>query len=422
MAILKTVQSFSQNFLKLEIWIVGVSAITSIVWPPLIPAAIMVAALFWLIRLVAYGRLSLRTPNDWAIIILIVSIMVTTLVTAFPETTMPQVFRSLLGVGLYYAIINWTDSPKRLRIVFFGMTLSSFILVMVAPVSVTWQIEKLPFMPPELYERFILLVSDTIHPNVLAGSLLIMLPIILCRVLFGWEELNWSERIITSLVVLFILIGLFLTQSRGAWIAFIFLILTVPLLRWRRGWILVCILVCITAGAAFYIGTEKIIRAFTVHTSSRLEIWKRAIYMIEDFPLTGIGMGSFLEVLKSIYPNSPTTSANASHAHNIFLQIAVDLGIPGLIAWIAILIGIVAISWQIFLSGTITKSGLTAGLGAGILFSQFALVIHGITDAVTWGMVRSAPVIWVIWGLTISAWMVTVKQTASRNIKKQKLK
>jgi hypothetical protein len=32
-----------------------------------------------------------------------------------------------------------------------------------------------------------------------------------------------------------------------------------------------------------------------------------------------------------------------------------------------------------------------AGLGAGLLHSQLALVLHGLTDAVTWGMVRLAP-------------------------------
>jgi len=38
------------------------------------------------------------------------------------------------------------------------------------------------------------------------------------------------------------------------------------------------------------------------------------------------------------------------------------------------------------------------GLGAGLLAAQAALVVHGLTDAVTWGMVRSAPVVWLIWG------------------------
>ena len=40
-------------------------------------------------------------------------------------------------------------------------------------------------------------------------------------------------------------------------------------------------------------------------------------------------------------------------------------------------------------------------IGAGFFCSQLALATHGMTDAVTWGMVRPAPLVWVIWG-TIS--------------------
>jgi putative inorganic carbon (HCO3(-)) transporter len=42
------------------------------------------------------------------------------------------------------------------------------------------------------------------------------------------------------------------------------------------------------------------------------------------------------------------------------------------------------------------------------LGSQLALAVHGITDAVTWGMVRPAPLIWALWGLAIAAWYAYV--------------
>ena len=50
----------------------------------------------------------------------------------------------------------------------------------------------------------------------------------------------------------------------------------------------------------------------------RLEIWQRAIYVIQDFPFTGIGMGTFGPVAQTLYPFFGT-NANAlvPHAHNI---------------------------------------------------------------------------------------------------------
>jgi putative inorganic carbon (HCO3(-)) transporter len=38
-----------------------------------------------------------------------------------------------------------------------------------------------------------------------------------------------------------------------------------------------------------------------------------------------------------------------------------------------------------------------------LLCSQVALVVHGLTDAVTWGMVRPAPLVWALWGLAMAS-------------------
>lgn len=50
--------------------------------------------------------------------------------------------------------------------------------------------------------------------------------------------------------------------------------------------------------------------------------------MVADFPFTGAGMGTFNDVGALLYPfyevNNPGT-------HNWYLQVGVDLGIPGLI-------------------------------------------------------------------------------------------
>ena len=97
------------------------------------------------------------------------------------------------------------------------------------------------------------------------------------------------------------------------------------------------------------------------------------------------------------------------HAHNLFLQIGVDLGIPGLIAWLAILLVVLALSWKLYRYGRVHQNVQCAALGAGLLCSQLALVVHGMTDAVTWGMVRPAPLVWAIWGLAVAGWYVCIQ-------------
>ncbi|MCH8188148.1 MAG: O-antigen ligase family protein [Proteobacteria bacterium] len=74
--------------------------------------------------------------------------------------------------------------------------------------------------------------------------------------------------------------------------------------------------------------------------SSRLELWSRAQYAIQDFPFTGLGMGTFQPVVNVLYPLFMIGSETEFvHPHNHLLSAAVDLGIPGLIAYISIWLG-----------------------------------------------------------------------------------
>jgi putative inorganic carbon (HCO3(-)) transporter len=132
--------------------------------------------------------------------------------------------------------------------------------------------------------------------------------------------------------------------------------------------------------------------------AGRLEIWSRGWYMVQDFPFTGIGMGLHEKMIEVMYPYfiNPIPLA---HAHNLFLQVAVDLGIPGLIAWLGILVNVILACITLIRS----REPLLRAAGAGLLASNVALCVHGLTDAVTWGMVRTAPLVWALWGLAIGA-------------------
>lgn len=386
----------------------------SFVWFSLLPAAVITAAVFWLLRWFATGRLTKRTPADGGVILLIVMVPVTLWATALPAITIPQVYRLLTGVAFFYAIVNWCNSPKRLRILLLGATLAGMLLAVFAAVSVQWPVGKLAFISGQLYQDFSVLVSDTVHPNVLAGSLVLLLPIPLAGLLFAWRKTGWAEKIIYSETSLVMLVVLALTQSRGAWMAIGMVLLALVILRWRRGWLIFVPVFILGLVVISQLGMPRILElAFSSGSISgwdgRREIWSRAIYMIQDFPFTGIGMGSFGNVADALYPFFSYSPGAIPHAHNLFLQIAVDLGIPGLLAWLAILLVVVALSWQLYRFGRVHQNVQSAGLGAGLLCSQLALVVHGMTDAVTWGMVRPAPLVWAVWGLAVAAWYVYIR-------------
>lgn len=382
---------------------VSVAIAASLVSARFLLPAVLITVFFWLIRFLAYGRFSYRTLADIPILILSATIPITLWVTAFPETTSIQVYRLLSGIGLFYAIVNWGWTLQRLRWIINGLIIIGLLLAVAAPIAVEWS-AKLAFIPAQIYQPFDIMLSDTIHPNVMAGSLALILPISLGWFLFAWRELTILEKLLAFFSSLSMLIVLVLTQSRGAWIAIFAVLVFFPLFRWKWGWILSLFGILATAGLVYAIGITRVMNAIVSGGSirgiqGRLEIWERAYYMIRDFPFTGIGMGSFTQVADALYPFSIANPGTIFHAHNLFLQIGADLGIIGLFAWVAIFVIHLVQAWKSRLDGIKRNQLLIGAAGFALASSFLVMAIHGVTDAVVWGMVRPAPLVWAIWGI-----------------------
>jgi putative inorganic carbon (HCO3(-)) transporter len=116
---------------------------------------------------------------------------------------------------------------------------------------------------------------------------------------------------------------------------------------------------------------------------SRLEIWTRARYGLEDFPFTGIGLGTFRRLAPLLYPLflvSP--DRDIAHAHNHLLQTGLDLGLPGLITYLALWLLAGAMLWRSWhRKQNVWQCALVIGL-AGALVGHF---VYGLTDAVALG-------------------------------------
>jgi putative inorganic carbon (HCO3(-)) transporter len=408
-------RKFALSFTNLEIWVIGLCVAASFISPRALPVALGSVLVFGLFRMIAHSQLSIRTPADWPIGLMILMAPVTCWASAAPEITIPQVFRLLAGIGIYYAIINWTISFNRMRWLLRGVWLAGLGLALYAFVSVQWGNTKLYFIPAAIYTQFPTLVTDTANPNVMAGNLVILLPCLLGVLLFSGKRLQWFDQGLSVLAASVITIVLILTQSRGGIFALGEILMLLVALRWKRGWILLAGAVVLVSAVVLFFGSTTILDVILANATlggidGRLEVWSRAVYMIQDFPFTGVGMGSYGRTADLLYPFFLYAPGTTSHAHNLFLQIAVDLGVPGLIAWLAIWILMLSTAFQLYRYGQARQDGLAGGLGAGFMCSQIALVSHGMLDAVTWGMVKPAPLVWVLWGLTVAGWYVYGRQ------------
>ena len=341
-------RTLTRPLAEIEIGPVALVVAVSVLATRALPAALAVAALFWPIRWLAYGHLTLRSAADWPLALLLLTLPVTLWATALPTVTQVEVLRLLTGVALYYAIVNWTghtNVQRHLRWLVIGLVAAGLALALTAPFVVAWaSVGKLPFIPTALYNRLSSPLADPVNANVMAGALVLLLPLALALPLFAWRELSWFQRLLTVIAALAMLGMLMFTQSRGALLALGVVLLLLPALRWRRGWLLAPAVALAAAGAVWWFGPGHVLEALSRAQALggldvRLEVWSRGLYMVQDFPFTGIGMGTFRQVANLLYPFFLAgPDANIPHAHNLLLQVAVDQGLPGLIMWLAVLL------------------------------------------------------------------------------------
>ena len=407
---------FARWLLDYEALIIAAVVAATFVDSRWLPLALAVALAFWPLRWLVEGRFTLRTPLDWGMVGLLGMLPVTLWVTAYPEETRLQAMRLLCGILLFYSLVNWANTPARLRWVGRGLALAGVGLAAFALVSVRWNEYKLPFIPDGIYRLFPRLVSNDVHPNVMGGALVILLPLALGLLLFGWRAQSRLEKAGLLLAAVAMLAVLALTKSRGAWMGLLAALALLVVLRWRWGWLVLAL-----GGGGFAawiagLGWGPFLEMLTANEAirgldGRIEIWSRGLYLARDFPFTGAGMGAYGPLVDRLYPFFLEPPGSIPHAHNLFLQVAVDLGLPGLLAWLVVLGGGVACAWRVWRAGRLSSDRLAAGLGAGLLACLAALAVHGLTDAVAWTMARSAPLMWAVFGLICAACRVYCPQT-----------
>ncbi|MEE8390592.1 MAG: O-antigen ligase family protein, partial [Anaerolineae bacterium] len=216
-----------------------------------------------------------------------------------------------------------------------------------------------------------------------------------------------SDRVLSVAVCLLMGLILLLTKSRGGYIAAAVGGLMVMWLSVRRRWasvlILVLSLVVIGMGVWLLFGTKSqtpdLVEGATDPSTwvFRQQVWRTVLWMMADFPFTGVGMGSFNDVASLLYalyvPQNPG-------AHNLYFQVGVDLGIPGMIAYIAVLMLTLWMAGSAMREFTQRGDGTLRVVAVGAMSGMVALMVHGGADHTVWNT-RAAFIPWVVMGLVV---------------------
>jgi O-antigen ligase len=157
---------------------------------------------------------------------------------------------------------------------------------------------------------------------------------------------SWMRKALGVLLAL-ILVNLFLTYSRGGWIAFLITCLLLMLFAGRRavrvtvGCVIIAFLTSIVAVESM---RERLIYIFGVDgDQGRWRMWVASVLMFLDSPLYGLGLGTFMNHLdiylsQYVHHRSGFMVLGAQYAHNGYLQILAEAGGLGLASFLAMLV------------------------------------------------------------------------------------
>jgi len=371
--------------------------------------AVLAVLAFWPIAFLAERRMLPPSPLNLALIVLLLWLPVNIWAAVEQSIAWQAAGYLLLGVAFYTGAVRWPLFRRHPGLLASMLLVFGGLLALVGPLIVIDQGTWTWFAP---FQRRAATITaqfgETINPNILAGALVVVLPLAAALLIAPqsstlrrqWQKLLW--RLMLATLTLLLLTIILFTRSRGAQLAAIASLGVVVCMRWPRLWWIAPALALAVVGAFLWMSPDVVLEQISAGGAiggldERLEIWARALYAIQDFAFTGVGIGHFNRVIPLLYPYfliSP--SVDIPHAHNMILQIGVDLGLPGLIAWLAIqmtVIALLTVTWR-------RQTGLSRTLAGGVLGALVAMLVHGQLDATLWGT-RLAFLPWMLYALAV---------------------
>ena len=238
------------------------------------------------------------------------------------------------------------------------------------------------------------------NPNIFAGYLCIVAAYVM-----GYISVEKNSRKrwgLFGLLLLVILCEVF-TFSRGFWVALTAEILAFVLFFYRKGILYllgVAMAGAVLAGPAVWQRLDTL-RHFTEDSSAamRLAYLEIAQAIVEDHPL-GIGWYNYRYVFPEYDFYFKNPEVIMYHSHNLFLNIAAELGIPGLLLFLCV--------WAclFYMAVKLVKKARflwVRAFSAGYLLMCLGIIVGGIGDHVLFN-VRLGVLFWLLNTLLVLIW------------------
>lgn len=238
----------------------------------------------------------------------------------------------ITGYLIFYLLLSLSASIDRKAFASLSRNMLFLVMILSLVEAVVIMIQNYIILPPR---------GTMPNENVAASYILIGLMVVLSYILFN-PGVSRRIKTIGIIPVVVLSVALFLSHSRGILIALIITIGVLSKLKFKKwGLILPCLIVLGIVALVPMHFFDTIFKINVPNSYRRLYIWQSAWEIIKQRPWFGWGMGNF--GLPFPHYNLPSFDTIlrfgkvTRFAHNEFLQVAAEMGLPALALYCALI-------------------------------------------------------------------------------------
>ena len=204
------------------------------------------------------------------------------------------------------------------------------------------------------------------HYMTFSGFLMLGICSVLARLVFGARDRMWPALMLPALVV-----ALFLTLGRGAWVGTSIAVAVIFSLKNFRLMAAIPVVVAVAFALAPDTVTRRMTSVFDLKDPSnmdRVAMLKTGVAMTQAHPLTGVGPNMIQRVYTQYRAPGAVQQTN-QHLHNVPMQIAAERGIPALGVFIWFVVSLAGSLLKMFRS---SENRVLAATGLASLVAMLA--------------------------------------------------
>lgn len=354
---------------------------------------IFASGLLWLLMALRRPAGGIGAINGWILAILAVSLLATGF-SPVPTAALKGLLKLVSYLGVYALMQEvLTAAPlwwDRIVAALLGGSLLTSVIGLRQLYADTSELARW-VDPTSVAPGTVRIYSTLENPNLLAGYLLPILPLAVVAAL-RWQQL--PRRLFALAALALGSAALVLTYSRGAWMGLVAAAAVIVLLlairqtrRWPPLWRRLVPLFVLVGGTVLLTLLVWRVEPLRVRVLSllagrgdssnnfRINVWLAALDMIQARPWLGIGPGN--DAFNLIYPLYQQPRFNALSAYSIPLELAVEAGIPGLLAGIGLVVTGIRQALALW-----RRQSAMALPAMGVLAVIAALGVQGLTDTI----------------------------------------